>query len=410
MTTVADDIPEPDETFTVRFSTPTNATISDSDAIGTIENDDTPVFTITDASIEEGDTGMKNLAFTVTLSSGASETETVKVRTVDGTATAGVDFTARTSLDDPLTFTSGTKSQVVDIPILGDINYERAETFTVELFENSAGTEIYTSTATGTIENNDAAVPEVSIYAGSAINEGQVANFNFSVVPPSETAIPIRIQFTDNGAGFLEMNEKIITISETSGRIITERTALNIATANDGEVTATILEDTETPHRYIPAVANSDSVTVRDISSLLRYASIDDTIETTGVTRGHNFEITASLSDMFTREVLVGYTIENEGDKAPPVLSATGFISVPANQLTGTKLIEVDQNYTASIPADATYKITINSTETILDIHPQENEITIPVYENDTPTAARPLVSIAAVSSTDIFAGNPVSL
>ena len=206
------------------------------------------------------------------------------------------------------------------------------------------------------------------------------------------------------------MNEKIITISETSGRIITERTALNIATANDGEVTATILADTETPHRYIPAVANSDSVTVRDISSLVRYASIDDTIETTGVTRGHNFEITASLSDMFTREVLVGYTIENEGDKAPPVLSATGFISVPANQLTGTKLIEVDQNYTASIPADATYKITINSTETILDIHPQENEITIPVYENDTPTAARPLVSIAAVSSTDIFAGNPVSL
>ena len=93
--------------------------ITDAEAIGTIENDDTPVFTITDASIEEGDTGMKNLAFTVTLSSGASETETVKVRTVDGTATAGVDFTARTSLDDPLTFTSGTKSQVVDIPILG---------------------------------------------------------------------------------------------------------------------------------------------------------------------------------------------------------------------------------------------------------------------------------------------------
>ena len=111
VTTFADDpmIPEPDETFTVRISTPTNAVITDAEAIGTIENDDTPVFTITDASIEEGDTGMKNLAFTVNLSSGATESETVKFRTLDGTAIAGSDFTAPTPPNDELTFASGTK-------------------------------------------------------------------------------------------------------------------------------------------------------------------------------------------------------------------------------------------------------------------------------------------------------------
>ena len=169
----------------MRLSTPTNAMITDAEAIGTIENDDTPVFTITDASIEEGDTGMKNLAFTVNLSSGATESETVKFRTLDGTAIVGSDFTAPTPPNDELTFASGTKSQTIRIPIAGDINYERAETFTVELYENSAGTEIYTSTATGTIENDDAAVPEVSIIAGSAINEGQDASFSITLSPAS---------------------------------------------------------------------------------------------------------------------------------------------------------------------------------------------------------------------------------
>ena len=76
-----------------------------------------------------------------------------------------------------------------------------------------------------------------------------------------------------------------------------------------------------------------------------------------------------------------------------------------------TKLIEVDQNHTASLPADAAYRVSIRYNFIILNlaIHTQAGEITIPVYENDTPTAARPLVSIAAVSSSDISAGSPVS-
>ena len=69
--------------------------------------------------------------------------------------------------------------------------------------------------------------------------------------PLQQTDIPIRVQFTDNGAGFLDTNEKIVPYEVTSSRIISERTVLNVVPEYDGSVTATILEDTETPRRYI---------------------------------------------------------------------------------------------------------------------------------------------------------------
>ena len=88
---------------------------------------------------------------------------------MNGTALAGEDFTAPTSPNDVREFAVGEKSKTISIPILGDRNYERDETFTVQLYENSAGTQILTSDATGTIENDDPLVPIVTITGGVAV-------------------------------------------------------------------------------------------------------------------------------------------------------------------------------------------------------------------------------------------------
>lgn len=78
----------------------------------------------------------------------------VRVRTVDGTATGGADYTA---LDERVEFTEGTE-QIREIDILDDDATEDSETFEIELSEGE-GCEVNQSftydSATVTIEDDD---------------------------------------------------------------------------------------------------------------------------------------------------------------------------------------------------------------------------------------------------------------
>ena len=86
---------ESDETFFVNLSAPTNATIADGQATGTILNDDLPSISINDPAPQaEGNAGTTTMTFTVTLSQPSPLTVTVRADTADGTATAGSDYVA----------------------------------------------------------------------------------------------------------------------------------------------------------------------------------------------------------------------------------------------------------------------------------------------------------------------------
>ena len=87
-----DALDENDETFTVALSNPSNATLDDAEATGTItDNDDTPALTIADAEAAEGD---REITFAVTLGAASSLEVTVDWTTADGTATADADYAA----------------------------------------------------------------------------------------------------------------------------------------------------------------------------------------------------------------------------------------------------------------------------------------------------------------------------
>ena len=110
-----------------------------------------PAVSIADAQVEEGDTGITNVKFEVTLDKKASGNLTVDWETSDGTATAGTDYTAGSGT---LDFDAGDASRTVSVTVLGDEEYEPDETFTVTL-SNPSGATIGDGTATGTITNDD---------------------------------------------------------------------------------------------------------------------------------------------------------------------------------------------------------------------------------------------------------------
>lgn len=128
---LGDAISEANETFQVRLFAPTNATLLDGTGVGTITDDDQlPSILVSDVQVVEGQRGTANAVFTLTLSSPSGQSATVRYATVNGTATAPADYTARSGT---LTFAAGVTTGLVTVPIVGDVMLEGDETFGLQL-------------------------------------------------------------------------------------------------------------------------------------------------------------------------------------------------------------------------------------------------------------------------------------
>ena len=135
---------------------------------------------IADASGPEGQT----LSFPVTISSAVPVPVTVAYRTVDGSATAGEDFTAAAG---SLTFAPGTTALSIDVAVSSDPKAETDETFTVVL-NNLVNAEFDDAQATGTIADDD-----MEEARGGALGESLGA-FGRTLVADAVDAVGARFQ------------------------------------------------------------------------------------------------------------------------------------------------------------------------------------------------------------------------
>ena len=168
---------EPNETFFVNLTAPTNGgTLLKSQGVGTIANDDTAGgvgnISISDVTITEGNSGTKVATFTVSHTGSAAFS--VNYATANSTATAGTsgDYLAASGT---LNFADGTSTQTVSVTIRGDTIYEPNETFFVNLTGATNGGTITKSAGLGTIANDDTAPvgpAVVAVHDMSAIASG----------------------------------------------------------------------------------------------------------------------------------------------------------------------------------------------------------------------------------------------
>ena len=145
---VGDVLDEADETFVVRLITATHATLGQSEAIGTIEDDDEqPLVSLSNGMVVEGETAV----LTATLSAPSSFTITVDFASADGSAVSGIDYEP---ISGTLTFAPGTTSQPITVTALLDGLDEPQETFSVSLANPTYAT-LGTAEATVTILDVD---------------------------------------------------------------------------------------------------------------------------------------------------------------------------------------------------------------------------------------------------------------
>jgi len=193
-----DNIDEVDETFVLNLKKPSKATIADSQAIGTIFDDDAaPVVSIDNVAVNESDSGRANSVFTISLSNPSSQTVKVQFATVDGTAGA-TDYRALSNRT--IAFGPGVVSQKVTVQVNGDRVAETNETFTVQLLGAVAAT-LGNSQGVGTIIDNDSA-PAALVLPPTTPQNNAPASSSTSV--PASTNPPADNNPTSTGPSLAE--------------------------------------------------------------------------------------------------------------------------------------------------------------------------------------------------------------
>ena len=201
VTIAGDSLNEATETLNLTLSNPTNAGLGGTTLVttGTINDDDSlPKVSIgTPSKITEGN-GTKTYNFPVTLSAPSGQAVTIHYSTTSGTAIAGSDFTGVT--DNTITIPAGQTSGNIPITILGDTQVEQDESFTVTISNPQNAALDTTTTATGTIADDDAllTISDASVVEG---NNGLVQMvFTVSLSSPQSVDVTVRVNSRDGTA------------------------------------------------------------------------------------------------------------------------------------------------------------------------------------------------------------------
>lgn len=221
---VGDTAVEPNEQFFVNLTNGYFANFSDSQAVGTIVNDDQAVtaagLSINDVSTTEGASGTtKNLAFTVTLNKKVNKSVTFSYATAGGTATSGTDFVAKTGT---ATIAANTLTTVINVTIKGDAIYEPDETFSLKL-SNAVNATILDNTGIGKIVN-DEALPKITILNAPTIIEGNSGTrqliYTVKLDRASSTTVTVKFATADGTAKVAANDYKALsgTLNFTAGQ------------------------------------------------------------------------------------------------------------------------------------------------------------------------------------------------
>lgn len=156
---ISDDTSDEDsETVTLDLSNASNANIggNDSATLTIVDGDNPPTISISDVTVTEGDTGITNAVFTVSLSAARAKAISVEYATADGTAEAGDDYTV--IFTTALNFPAGTTEQTITVQVKSDTVDESDETFFIDL-NNPTNATIADNQGTGTITDDDTSAP-----------------------------------------------------------------------------------------------------------------------------------------------------------------------------------------------------------------------------------------------------------
>lgn len=156
---------------------------------------------VSGGSVIEGNSGVSQLVFTISLSAPAAGTVTVNYATGGGTATVGSDYVAQNGT---LSFAPGETAKTILVDVIGDTMFESNETFAVTLSAPSANARVQTASANGTITNDDVQPPPVTptlaIASVSALENTGWFRFTVTLSQALTAKVTVRFATVNNTA------------------------------------------------------------------------------------------------------------------------------------------------------------------------------------------------------------------
>ncbi len=352
--TINDTVDEPNETFTVNLSGPQNATITQGKGTGTIvDNDAAPSLSVGDVTVVEGTGGTTTASVPVTLTGSTASTVTVAYATANGSAQAGVDYTAVGAI---LTFGPGVSTRTIPVPVTADSLHEGDETFTVTLSGASNAT-IADGQGTVTIQDDDPvptlAITDAGVVEGNA--GGTVVNLSYQLSNPTVDVVTFSWTTADGtalaGADYVAGGGvRTIPSQSTTG---------TIAVSVTGDA---LDEDNETFHVFLSSPVNATLIDRDGLTTILD----DDPLPALAIgdaagpegndgTTGLSFPVT--LSTPSGRDVRVHYVTSPATASAGDFAPVSGEVLLKAGQtafdvpvaIRGDRRFEPDETFTLNL-------------------------------------------------------------
>jgi hypothetical protein len=335
------------ETFSAYITNVYGARVADGQGAGVIGNDDyppVPTLSISDQFIVEGTGGTKPMAFTVSLSNSSATPVSFDIATANGTAIGGSDFVAAAQR---LTIPAGSTSLDFIVDVIGDTLLEPGENFTVNL-GNPSGATILRGTASGTIANDDAAYPQLSV-GNVTVSEGnsgtRLATFTVSLSAASTNAVSFDIATSDGTA----LAGSDYVAQALSGQVIP-------AGATTASFSVTVYGDTavEADETFKATLSNVVNANGNGVQGTATIANDDVSLSIADVTLGEG--------DSGTK--LATFTVQLSAPAPAPVnftvATANGSASAPTDYVAKSQSLQI-----AAGTSSASFAVTVNGDTTI---------------------------------------------
>ena len=319
------------------------------------------------SKVEEGETA----SFVVSLTGAVSGVVQVPYETANGTAESGTnkDYTAASGT---LEFSAGDTSKTIEVTTLEDSNNEADETFAVTLTSVTGpdGVSLGTSSATGTIEDDDPISAELGTHTEN-VAEGADATYAVGLSGGTSTA-PVVVNYAvDTSSAAAEDDDYTapsgkltITAGESSGTI-TIATLDTDGVLDPGETLVVKLTSASTAARTVAVddtatktttILEEDMVTV----SVAAVMVADD--DKSKVEEGETASFVVALTGTVSGVVQVPYTTANvtaESGTNKDYTAASGTLEFQAGDISKTievttledSLNEADETFTVSLTA-----------------------------------------------------------
>ena len=323
--TVDDSIYEIAETFWVRLSAASGATISSATGTATISDADAPpVFSIANVAVNEG---AGSATLTVTKTGATTQISTVNYATGDGTATASSDYTATSGT---LTFAAGVASKTFSVPIVNDTTYEPTESFSVGLSGASTATISPSSGAASVTINDNDALPSFKITSGGSVAEGGIATF--TITKTGSTTVQTSVNYaTANGSAtaptFYDAVSGVATFAPTdTAKTINVHTIASDYYDGTTNFSMNLSNPSTATISNASAIANITDNTAAPTFSLGANTSTTNQVS---VTEGSSFTFNVFLSGYVRNPLTINYATSNGTATAGSDFAATsGTLSI----------------------------------------------------------------------------------